>query len=276
MDPAAIRDLIAQTGWYHSIDLGHGIVTPGLSQNVIDRAYFPDVRGKSVLDIGAWDGLYSFWAENNGASRVVAMDRYVWGLDFVARQAYWQSCAERGEYPDHDRDATDFFDESLPGRRGFEIAKQVLDSSVEPYVADLSDVDPADVGTFDVVFCLGVLYHLPDVFGAIRTLRRITREVALIETEAIEVPALGERAVCEFLPGDQLNADFGNWFIVSAAALTGMCRAAGFSRVEVVQGPGVPSPAGPDSPLARLRQRVRNAVPVAPPQRYRIVTRAYV
>ena len=37
-----------------------------------------DFSGKSVLDIGAWDGAYSFAAERRGASRVVAVDSFCW------------------------------------------------------------------------------------------------------------------------------------------------------------------------------------------------------
>ena len=37
------------------------------------------------LDIGAWDGRFSFLAEKAGAARVVALDHYAWGVDFDAR-----------------------------------------------------------------------------------------------------------------------------------------------------------------------------------------------
>ena len=36
------------------------------------------LAGESVLDIGAWDGFFSFEAERRGASRVVAADYYSW------------------------------------------------------------------------------------------------------------------------------------------------------------------------------------------------------
>src|SRR4051812_46257253 len=72
--------------WFHSIELAAGIVTPGLKspeQHTRELASLriPDLRGKSVLDIGAWDGFYSFAAERLGAARVVALDHHVWCLD---------------------------------------------------------------------------------------------------------------------------------------------------------------------------------------------------
>ena len=78
----------------------------------------PDVAGRSVLDIGAWDGKYSFLAEQAGASRVVALDHYAWGVDFAARGAYWAECIQNGTLPDQSRDETDFWQPDLPGRRG--------------------------------------------------------------------------------------------------------------------------------------------------------------
>ena len=105
-------DLQAQADalhWYHTIDLGNGVVTKGDSAQDDGNAILPDVTGRSVLDIGAWDGKYSFLAERAGASRVVALDHYAWGVDFAARGAYWAECIERGVLPDQARDETDFW-----------------------------------------------------------------------------------------------------------------------------------------------------------------------
>ena len=55
-----LQQRVSALRWYHTIDLGHGVVTPG------------------VDDIGAWDGFFSFEAERRGAARVVASDFYAW------------------------------------------------------------------------------------------------------------------------------------------------------------------------------------------------------
>ncbi len=64
---------------YHSIELPDGSVLPGL-QSVghlrwrLGLFNLPeDLRGKRVLDIGAWDGWFSFECECRGAD-VVAVD----------------------------------------------------------------------------------------------------------------------------------------------------------------------------------------------------------
>ncbi|MGH9035559.1 MAG: class I SAM-dependent methyltransferase, partial [Acidimicrobiia bacterium] len=161
-------------GWYHTIDLGHGVVTKGMSDTIpLDGDKFPDVKGKSVLDIGAWDGYYSFESERRGARRVVALDHYVWRINFGARTEYWDQCRKEGVLPDPDREETDFFHEGTPGKAGFDFAHAALGSSVEPVVADFMTVDLDSLGSFDVVLYLGVLYHIKEPFTALRRLRRV-------------------------------------------------------------------------------------------------------
>src|SRR3954462_4571504 len=67
--------------WYHTIDLGQGVVTKGIDATPVrlDRIDLPaSLEGLTVLDIGAWDGFFSFEAERRGASRVLATDYYSW------------------------------------------------------------------------------------------------------------------------------------------------------------------------------------------------------
>ncbi len=86
--------------WFHSIDLGDGVVTKGASEIQIAEEHFPPVAGRTVLDIGAWDGYYSFMAERLGARRVIALDHYAWGVDIDARGEYWTKSAAQGTLPD--------------------------------------------------------------------------------------------------------------------------------------------------------------------------------
>ena len=86
LTPEELRTRADALGWFHPVDLGQGVVANGLSKGpILGEAEMPDLAGKSVLDIGAWDGYYSFQAERFGASRIVALDHYVWGVDMAAR-----------------------------------------------------------------------------------------------------------------------------------------------------------------------------------------------
>src|SRR5204863_4127146 len=109
--------------WYHTIDLGEGVVTNGVDNTPqrLARLDFPvSLAGRSVLDVGAWDGFFAFEAERRGASRVVATDSYAWhGLGWGTKN----------------------------GKAGFELAREALDSRVEDLAIDVMDLSPERVGT---------------------------------------------------------------------------------------------------------------------------------
>jgi tRNA (mo5U34)-methyltransferase len=226
----------AKFRWFQQIDLGHGVVTPG-PPLPWGPEHFPPLKGKTVLDIGAWDGAYSFLAETEGASRVVALDSYAWGVDMAARAVYWDSCVQEGVLPDHRRDTTDFWDDSLPGKRPFDFAHRVLGSHVETALADFTTCDLDALGTFDVVLFLGVLYHMLEPLTSLQRVRAVTGDVAAVASVALDIPDMNDKRLLQFQPGNELAGDFGNWYLPTISALQSLCLAAGFARAEVIVGP---------------------------------------
>ena len=225
--------------WFHSIDLGQGVITNGWKSPEqlameVERFRLPDLRGKTVLDINAWDGFYSFEAERRGAARVVALDEYMWAMDLGEHNRYWKECQERGVAPAPYHTLPYYQPEKLPGKVGFDTAHAALSSKVEVVVGDFMEMDLRPLGTFDVVFYLGSLYHMEDPLRAMRRVAAVTNEVAIIETEAASFSNLDQYALCEFFESDQLNGDVSNWWAPNDKALAGMCRAAGFKRVDPV------------------------------------------
>jgi tRNA (mo5U34)-methyltransferase len=269
MDRAELQRRIAEVNWYHSIDLGNGIVTPG-GKPFVPEESFPDLRGKRVLDIGAWDGYFSFMAERRGAAEVVALDHYAWGIDWQARLEYWNECRAAGVLPDPDVDEQRFWRPELPGRRGFDLAHEVLGSKVKAVCGDYMKVGVDELGTFDVVFYMGVLYHMVEPLTALRRVRALTREVAVVETEALLASsgALEAQPLVTFFGGDELNADYGNWYAPNETALHAMCRAAGFARVETK----VKNLPGTRWPAWLPRPRIGSGAPTT----YRLAVHAYV
>jgi tRNA (mo5U34)-methyltransferase len=224
----------------HSLNLGHGVVTPGVRSSLHlreawDSIGLPDLRGKSVLDIGAWDGWFSFEAERHGAARVVALDRYVWALDWEAKRRYRRECAEKGLAPEPYTQRPELFDyEGLPGKYGFDLAHRIYKSDVEVVVADLMTADLDLLGTFDIVLYLGGLYHMEDPLTALRRVRRLTKELAIVETAGVVVPGREETPLFRFYPpDDKLSGDPSNFWAPNLAGLEGICAAAGFGRIEV-------------------------------------------
>ncbi len=248
--------------WCHSIDLGDGVVTPGLSKTrPLGDHELPAMEGKSVLDIGGWDGLNSFLAEKRGAKRVVTLDHYVWGVDMSQRNLYWEKCKEKGTFPDYRLDETEFWDPTLPGRAGFDLAKEALGSKVEAKVGDFMKVPVDEIGVFDVVLFLGVLYHLRDPLGALEKVRSLTKEVAVIETSAIVVPGYEGESLVRYYSADELDGDFGNYFGLSEEALVSMLKCVGFQSTVTVAGPPVVK--------STLFRKTRSKV-------YRLIVHAYV
>lgn len=189
--------------WYHSIRLGP-VVTPGFCPPSVERwtaAALPeDLRGKAVLDIGAWDGYFSFEAERRGAGRVLAIDSL------------------------QDRD-------SERGTAGFQYARKALASNVEFRVMDMMDLGRLDE-TFDVVLFLGVYYHLADPIHALRLVFDHLRPGGLVVMEGLVMP--GSEAKLRLLAPDDLEPT--TFCVATLPWLQAGLHQAGFDAIQVVKG----------------------------------------
>ena len=237
------QQLIASVNrWWHSIPVAPGVVTPGhktpeILAKELQQVPLHLVRGKTVLDIGAWDGFFSFAAEAAGASRVVSLDHYAWANDFGTGPA---------------ARASPYWEEKWPGKIGFNVARALRGSHVESMAEDFMAMDPSTIGAFDVVFFFGVLYHMRHPLLSLERVCEFTRELAVIETEAMEIRGSEHSAYCEFFERRELNDDDSNWWSPNIRALCGMIRAAGFSRAEPVITPSLPT----DAHWKEVRYRV--------------------
>jgi tRNA (mo5U34)-methyltransferase len=194
---------LAQKGWYHSFELPDGTRIEGYMRIGTQRqryARFPipaDLTGKRVLDIGAWDGWFSFEAERHGAE-VTAID-----------------CVEIANF--------------------LEIRKK-LASRVNYRILDFYELPEAGLGVFDFVFCLGILYHLKHPLLALEIVCALTTDTAIVESFVIDASTWREHQdevpTMEFYETDELGNQLDNWIGPSVSCLMAMCRAAGFARVE--------------------------------------------
>ena len=192
--------------WFHRIQLDEQTVTPGdcphTAAEATSRFGLPeDLSGKTVLDIGAWDGLFSFEAERRGA-QVTAVD----------------TTFENGG--------------NWGGTKGFNFARRHLRSRVKFQELSVFDLDPAVHGRFDYVFFFGVLYHLTDPVGAIRKVAAMTRECCLIETAFCTHPDGLNRPLWEFKHG--YDNDPTNYWYPTVAGLAGVLKLVGFAEANVL------------------------------------------
>lgn len=197
---------VSKLFWYQQIDLGNGIITPGLAPSPIQlqALRLPEkLDGLTVLDVGAWDGFFSFEAERRGAKRVLATDGFVWA----------------GQFPP-------------ANKAGFELAKRALGSKVESMVIDVMDLSPERVGTFDIVFFFDVLYHLRHPLYALERLFSVTKKLLLLRT-FVDMLSVSRPAMA-FYPTNELEGDASNWWGPNPAAVVAMLKDVGFKSTEVV------------------------------------------
>lgn len=200
-----LRTRAAAIRWFHTMDLGQGVITDG----VIDTAYrlglvqLPaSLQGLTVLDVGAWDGFFSFECERRGASRVVAADHYSW------------------------------YGPGWGTKAGFELAREALDSHVEDIDVDVMELSPEKAGVFDVVLFLGVLYHLRHPLLALERIASVTGKLLILET-VVDLVGVTRPAMA-FYPTRELNSDPTNWWGPNVPAVSAMLKDVGFDSVTVV------------------------------------------
>jgi len=204
MDDESLRAAVAEHFWFHSIALRPGIVTPGVKTPEImaaeEAALFGplDLRGRTVLDIGAWNGGFSLAALRRGAARVLATDSFTWDHSWYR------------------------------GRASFDLACVATGLSPEARRLDPTEL-PAGLEPFDVALFLGVFYHLREPLPVLDALGRVTRLLCLLETH--EDAAESARPAMVFYPGRELADDPTCWWGPNPPLVRALLEQAGFDRV---------------------------------------------
>jgi len=215
LDKETILKKVAEVPfWWHTIELGHGVVTPGhqgginyptSAKRLFESLKLPEsFKDKSVLDIGAWDGAFSFEAERRGARKVLAIDNFYRG---------------KGDWTKTE---------------GFEVAKEILNSRVEFQKADVYDLCPEKFGIFDVVIFPGVFYHLKHPILALERVASVCKEMLIMETHYD--PYHGDRntPLALFYKNNEVNDDVTTWWGFNEACLHAALRSVGFKDPETV------------------------------------------
>ncbi len=215
-DPARAREAIARNPlWYHTIDVAPGVPTPGVFdlRPVVERLPWPDVRGKRCLDVGTYDGFLAFELERRGAAEVVATD--------ISDHAEWDHEVRLGGQ------STELLEE-IAGEKGagFEIARELLGSSVVKEEINAYDLSPQRLGEFDVVVCGSLLLHLRDPLRALAAIRSVCGGLFMsIEQVDLVLTRLHPRRPLAKIDG---TSGRGQWWVANVAGHLRMLEAAGF------------------------------------------------
>jgi SAM-dependent methyltransferase len=96
-------------------------------------------------------------------------------------------------------------------------------------IADVQERAVRDLGVFDVVVCLGLLYHLENPFAAVRNLHALTGRLLIVES--VVVPSSRPTAALLDEPAGRDQALGDSVFVISGPALIKMLYRAGFAHV---------------------------------------------
>ena len=230
--------------WYHTIDLGDGLVTPGLYDYRETVSGFPfarDMRGMRVLDVGPATGFFSFEFERRGA-QVTAMELpSLRALDRFPGQSVESSLAriERMIFPDS-------IDGLKAQRRGdnehevyhclleapFEFCRRRLGSQVERRFSSIYDLTAANTGAgegFDLVFVGDVLVHTLYPLKALAALAPLCRG-SLVFAQVLP-PGPQTPAAMIYTGGDDPHEDEVSWWLPNQSCLVSLLKKLGFPTV---------------------------------------------
>jgi tRNA (mo5U34)-methyltransferase len=213
----ALAQQVRSLTWYHTIDLPHGVVTPGQfdHRELLPRYGFPSrLDGKRVLDVATFNGFWAFHMESLGAE-VVALD-----LD---QPRQW-------DFPTPVRTEVEALGDLPAIGRGFEIASKALDSKVTRIGKSVYDLDPEVDGMFDLVHCGDVLVHLREPLRALERIRAVTKgQMLLSDGIDLDLPRGAFGPTTQYLGG----WDDVVWWVPSLDALGQMVIDAGFREITV-------------------------------------------
>jgi tRNA (mo5U34)-methyltransferase len=232
-----LAELFEQGVWYHRI-VHEQLKSNGaydLQDYLQHYAFDADYAGKSIMDVGCSDGFFSLLFKQRGASRVLGVDsnRYD-GSPAIApslrsvehyRRKY---LSYRDEF---ERFGTIYrrFGLSQPNKLLLLAKLKRLDVEFQ----NGSVYDLKEFGQFDMVFCGDLLEHLKDPITAIEQIYSATRQKAIISCSSAMRPTLRARLLRRPLLTYRGHQAGGSFFEISEQALVAMCKAAGFTSVDV-------------------------------------------
>ena len=258
-----LREFFKETYWYHTFDIGNGVVTDGmydLRPVVKDHGFPESLKGKSALDVGTSDGFYAFELEKRGAESVLAVDTnaYDGTLPFDPSPAMKDIFLEKHsrEMKEYEKYRDIFSMLGLKGANKLVVLADYWDSLVKFQQCSVYELE--DLGMqFDFVFCGALIEHLKSPLHAIEQLRSVTREKCVISlSSALPLSRKGPTSISQKIVSVMArilgvepemsvnerdlalhyvgNVSGGSFFQIHPATFKEMLLASDFKNVEII------------------------------------------
>jgi tRNA (mo5U34)-methyltransferase len=237
--------------WYHTVDLGNGLVTPGCydyRQSLREFKFPDDMAGMSVLDVGSATGFFAFEFEKRGACVTSVeipsfdqwdrfpgetlrqtIDKFVRDLEDLER---FVPLVERRSPFSKTFTPEEAYYYSLDGP--FKFCHEALKSKVHRCYSTVYDLSAEKLGKegFDLVFMGDVLAHTLYPLKALATAAGLCRGRIVI---AQRVPGAPDpQAAMLYIGGDKLGEDSGAWWEPNRMCFEQILRKLGFREVSLV------------------------------------------
>ena len=177
-----------------------------------------ELKGKSVIDIGAATGYLSFEAEKRGAIRVLSFDIA------EARNQHFLPFKDKLHFRSPNQWTDVYGAEIERWKNAYWLCHRLLNSRAQTFYGSIYDL-PITLGSFDVAIVGSVLEHLSDPINALASIARLTRETMVVVTPLFE----SEERVARFEGrADTPENDF-TWWTYSTALYREVFSMLGFS-----------------------------------------------
>jgi len=218
--------------WYHTIDLGGGLVTPG---DYDYRARLPsfkfpeDMTGLHVLDVGSATGFFAFEFERRGAD-VTSVE--------IPSIEYWDAPNSDDRDPLIREYLAEFGVTTVKELQRlhldgpFEFCQHQLHSRIRRCHSTIYALSPAVLGrpSFDLVFIGDVLLHLISPFGALGAVAPLCADTLVISQDVGNEDE--RRPLMVYRGGERRGGD--TYWLPNLACLDTMLRRLGFRTISVV------------------------------------------
>jgi tRNA (mo5U34)-methyltransferase len=236
--------------WYHTIDLGNDLITPGCYdyRPSLPAFGFPnEMQGISALDVGSATGFFAFEFEKRGASvtSVEIPSLLDWDCfpgetsqQFVEKtqrelaKVGWKPGQESLDHLFANSTPEELYRYSLDGP--FEFCHKQLGSQVVRRYARIYDLSEPALGNtkFDLVFAGDVLWHTINPLQALAAMAAVCSGTLIIAQDLQD--HISPHPIMHYIGGDKAGEDSAAWWVPNGRCFEQVLKKLGFKDVAVV------------------------------------------